>query len=209
LFRLLERGPTLSSSPRLASWGLTRGGLPARCALGRNGFAKARRHRAGSTGRRADKEDDRPRGNPEGRRAWGASLRWASSPMTPRRLLVPPRDASPGASGAPEILPGSDPCPQASCARPTRVSQPPVGRAAPGPGSRPRSSSRWRGMRWGCFGLGRTWRRVAWSRPGPSIPSGASWNSAPVPASLCPPAKRRCRSGRAYVARRTPPRKIP
>ena len=67
MFQLLERGPTLSSLPRLASWGLPRGGLSARCALGRNGFAKARRPRAGSTGRSADKEDDRPRGNPEGR----------------------------------------------------------------------------------------------------------------------------------------------
>ena len=111
LFRLLERGPTLSSSPRLASWGLTRGGLPARCSLGRNGFAKARRSRAGSTGRRADKEDDRPRGNPEGRRAWGASLCWASSPMTPRRLLVPPR-MHPQARAARQRSPGQTPTPK-------------------------------------------------------------------------------------------------
>ena len=54
-------------------------------------------------------EDARPRGNPPGRSAWGAPLCCGSSEMSLHRLLAPPRGASPGAGGAPEIFPRSEP----------------------------------------------------------------------------------------------------
>jgi len=58
-------------------------------------------------------EDARPRGNPlkwrGGRSAWGAPLCCGSSEMSLHRLLAPPRGASPGAAGAPEILGGPNP----------------------------------------------------------------------------------------------------
>ena len=92
--------PALASSPGA----LATGKLSTRCSLGCDAFAEARRFRAGSTGRRADNEDARPSGNPEGRSAWGAPLCWGSSEMSPHRLLAPPRGASPGAGGAPEIF---------------------------------------------------------------------------------------------------------
>ena len=54
-------------------------------------------------------ENARPGGNPPGRSAWGAPLCCGSSAMTPHRLLAPPRGASPGAGGAPEILGSPNP----------------------------------------------------------------------------------------------------
>ena len=54
-------------------------------------------------------ENARPRGNPTGRSAWGAPLCCGSSEMSRHRLLAPPRGASPGAGGAPEILGSPNP----------------------------------------------------------------------------------------------------
>ena len=127
LLRLLERATTLSSSPRLASRGLAREGLFARCPLGRDESAKARRYRAGSTGRSADKGDARPRSNPEGRRGLGAPLCSVSSPMPPASVSSPRLAAHPRALASRQrSFLGPDPDPQASCARPARFSQQPV-----------------------------------------------------------------------------------
>ena len=114
-----RKGATLSSSPRLASWGLARGGLSARCPLGRDGSAKARRFRAGSTGRSAANGGARPRGNPEGRRGLGAGRCRVSSLMPPASssssLLAPHPRAQ---ASRQRFSLGPGPFPQAYCVRP-------------------------------------------------------------------------------------------
>ena len=57
----------------------------------------------GGTPRRADKEDARSGGNPEGRRALGGPLRSGSSKGVHPSFLAAPRGPSQGASVAPEI----------------------------------------------------------------------------------------------------------